>query len=293
MERLLLKTVQTSAPAAASGFCPPVPKQDAVTLEKHMEFANLLFEKRDNIALITMNRASALNALDNATLKDLDAALTVIKDSADIKGAVITGSGKAFVAGADIAQMAENTSEQARAYMEFAQDTFNRIEMMGKPFIAAVNGYALGGGCELAMVCDIRIASDKAVFGQPEINLGLIPGFGGTQRLTRLVGPGLAKEMIYTARNLKAEEALAAGLVNKVVPADALLDEALGMMRGIVAKSGIAVRYAKIAINRGADTDIYKALELEKDLISLCFSTDDQKEGCRAFLEKRPARFTS
>jgi enoyl-CoA hydratase len=258
-----------------------------------MSFENILFEKRDRVALITMNRPNALNALNNDTLKELDAVLSEIKDSTQIKGAIITGSGKAFVAGADISQMAEYNSEQGRAYMEFAQEIFNRIELMGKPFIAAVNGYALGGGCELAMSCDIRLASDKAVFGQPEVNLGLIPGFGGTQRLSRLVGPGITKELIYTGRNVKADEAKSIGLVNKVVPADSLLDEALGMMQTIVSKSGIAIRYAKVAINRGADTDIYKALELEKDLISLCFATEDQKEGCRAFLEKRPAKFTS
>jgi enoyl-CoA hydratase len=256
-----------------------------------MAYENLLFEKKDNIAVITMNRPKALNALNNDTLKELDAALTVIKEDAGIKGAVITGSGKAFVAGADIAQMADNTSEQARVYMEFAQEVFNRIELMGKPFIAAVNGFALGGGCELSMACDIRIASENAVFGQPEVNLGLIPGFGGSQRLPRLIGLGMARELIYTGRNVKADEAKALGLANKVVPADALLDEALAMMKIIVSKSGIAIRYAKIAINRGADTDIYKAMELEKDLISLCFATEDQKEGCKAFLEKRPAKF--
>ena len=256
-----------------------------------MDFANLVFDVRDGIALITMNRPSALNALNNATLQDLNAALDIIKEDQGIGGAVITGSGKAFVAGADIAQMVDNTSEQARVYMEFAQETFNRIELMGKPFIAAVNGYALGGGCELAMVCDIRLASDKAVFGQPEINLGLIPGFGGTQRLPRLVGPGIAKELIYTGRNVKADEALSIGLVNRVVSGESLLDEAMDMMKLMLSKSRIALRYAKVAINRGADTDIYKGLELEKDLISLCFATDDQTEGCRAFLEKRPANF--
>ncbi|MDR0828006.1 MAG: enoyl-CoA hydratase/isomerase family protein [Desulfovibrio sp.] len=258
-----------------------------------MAYENLIFEQEGNIALITMNRPKALNALNNDTLKELDAVLTVIKDSAGIKGAIITGSGKAFVAGADISQMAEYSSEQGRAYMEAAQEVFNRIELMGKPFIAAVNGYALGGGCELSMACDIRIASENAVFGQPEVNLGLIPGFGGSQRLPRLVGLGIARELIYTGRNVKAEEAKSFGLVNKVVPGESLLEEAKTMMKTITGKSGIAIRYAKIAINRGADTDIYKALELEKDLISLCFATEDQKEGCRAFLEKRPAVFKS
>lgn len=258
-----------------------------------MEFANILFERKENIVVITMNRPKALNALNDATLKDLNKALDAIQEDAGIKGVIITGADRAFVAGADISQMADYNSEQARAYMEFAQETFNRIELSGKPFIAAVNGFALGGGCELSMACDIRLASEKAKFGQPEITLGIIPGFGGSQRLPRLVGPGIAKELIYTGRMVDAAEAVAIGLANKVYPADQLLDEAMKMMQTIVKMSGIAVRYAKIAINRGADTDIYKALELEKDLIALCFSTDDQKEGCRAFLEKRPAKFTS
>ncbi len=258
-----------------------------------MSYNNILFEVKDRIALITMNRPSALNALNNDTLKDLEAALKVIKEDNNIKGCIITGSGKAFVAGADISQMAGYNSEQARAYMEFAQGVFDSIENMGKPFIAAINGFALGGGCELSMACDIRIASDKAIMGQPEVNLGLIPGFGGTQRLTRLTNPGIARELIYTARNVNASEAQSMGLVNKVVPADSLMDEAFAMMKTIVAKSGTAIRYSKVAINRGMDMDIYKAMELEKDLISLCFSTEDQKEGCSAFLEKRPAKFKS
>ena len=258
-----------------------------------MEFANILFERKDNIVQITMNRPKALNALNDATLKDLNKALDAIQEDAGIKGVIITGADRAFVAGADISQMADYNSEQARAYMEFAQETFNRIEQSGKPFIAAVNGFALGGGCELSMACDIRLVSEKAKFGQPEITLGIIPGFGGSQRLPRLVGPGIAKELIYTGRMVDAAEAVAIGLANKVYPADKLLEEAMKMMQTIVKMSGIAVRYAKIAINRGADTDIYKALELEKDLIALCFSTADQKEGCHAFLEKRPAKFTS
>ena len=257
-----------------------------------MEFANLLFERKDNIVLITMNRPSALNALNDATLKELNRALDAILEDAGIKGVIITGAGKSFVAGADIAQIVDYTGEQGRAYMGFAQSTFNRIEEMGKPFIAAVNGFALGGGCELAMACDIRIVSDKASFGQPEINLGLIPGFGGTQRLPRLVGPGLAKEMIYTGRMVKAEEALAIGLVNKVVPADALLDEAFALMRVIASKSAIALRYAKVTVNCATDNDLYKGLELEKDLEGLCFATEDQTEGCRAFLEKRTPKFS-
>ncbi len=254
-------------------------------------FANIIFERQDRFALITMNRPSAMNALNSDMLTDLNAVLDNIKGDAGIKGAVLTGAGKAFVAGADISQMADYNSRQGRAYMEFAQETFNRIELMEKPFIAAVNGYALGGGCELSMACDIRLASEKAVFGQPEINLGLIPGFGGSQRLTRFVGQGIAKELIYTGRNVTAQEALRIGLVNNVFPAEELLDEAVKMIRVMVGKSAVALGYAKTAVNRGADADLYKALELEKDLISLCFASEDQKEGCKAFLEKRPAVF--
>ena len=258
-----------------------------------MDFANLLFEQSGKIALVTMNRPKALNALNDETLNELNKVLDIIERTPGIKGTIITGSGKAFVAGADISQMADYDPQKARAYMQYAQHTFNRIEKMEKPFIAAVNGYALGGGCELSMVCDIRIASDKAIFGQPEINLGLIPGFGGSQRLTRLIGPGMTRELLYTGRNIPADEAKALGLANKVVPAESLLDEARKMIETIVSKSGIAVSYAKIAINKGQDTDIYKAIELELDLISLLFATEDQKEGCRAFLEKRPANFKS
>jgi enoyl-CoA hydratase len=258
-----------------------------------MDLTNVLFEQRGAIALVTMNRPKALNALNNDTLGELNKVLDTIAGERGIKGVIITGSGKAFVAGADISQMADYNPQQARSYMKAAQETFNRIEQMEKPFIAAVNGYALGGGCELAMACDIRIAADKAVFGQPEINLGLIPGFGGSQRITRLIGPGMARELLYTGRTVPAEEAKALGLANRVVPADSLLDEAFKMMEVIVSKSGVAVSYAKLAVNGGQDSDIYKAMELEVDLISLLFATADQKEGCHAFLEKRPAKFTS
>ena len=213
------------------------------------------------------------------------------KKDKDILGVIITGEGKAFVAGADISQMNGYNAEQGREYAGYAQSIFNKIEALEKPVIAAVNGYALGGGCELSMSCDIRIAADKAVFGQPEVNLGVIPCFGGTQRLSRLVGTGIAKELIYTARNVKAEEAKSIGLVNKVVPAESLLDEAKAMMQTILSKAPLAVRYAKIAINEGIQMDLYRGLELEKDVCALTFGSDDSKEGMSAFLEKRPAVF--
>jgi enoyl-CoA hydratase len=258
-----------------------------------VEFTNLLFEQRGAIALVTMNRPQVLNALSSETLVELGQALDEIEANAGIKGAVITGSGKAFVAGADISQMAGFNPTQAREYMKLGQTVFSRMESIPKPFIAAVNGYALGGGCELAMACDIRVASDRAVFGQPETKLGIFPGFGGTQRLPRLTGAGIARELIYTARNVSAAEALSIGLVNKVVPPEQLLDEALAMMEGIVSKSGIVIGFAKTAINRGQDLDLEKALEIERDLISLLFSTEDQKEGMQAFLEKRTPAFKS
>ncbi len=258
-----------------------------------MELQNLLFEVKGRVAFITMNRPAAMNALNSETLVELDAALDEVAKNPVIKGVIITGSGKAFVAGADISQMAAYGPEEARTYMSQAQSVFNRMEVIEKPFLAAVNGYALGGGCELAMACDFRFAGEKAVFGQPEVNLGVMPGFGGSQRLPRLVNTGMAKEIIYSGRMVKADEALRIGLVNRICPQDKLLEEATEMMELIVSKPAPALRGCKVAINRGQDADLYKALELEVDLIALCFATPDQKEGMKAFLEKRPAQFIS
>ena len=258
-----------------------------------MTFENLLFEVTERIGILTINRPSAMNALNNALLDELNQVLDIIENDTNIKGVIITGTGKAFVAGADISQMVDYGPQEARAYMTRAQKVFNRIESIEKPFIAAVNGYALGGGCELSMACDFRYASEKAVFGQPEVNLGIMPGFGGSQRLPRLVNVGLARELIYTGRNVKADEALRIGLVNRVCTPENLLAETIDCMKVIVSKPATAVGYCKVAINRGLDTDLYKALELEIDLIALCFATPDQKEGVKAFLEKRPAQFQS
>ncbi|MCL1916605.1 MAG: enoyl-CoA hydratase-related protein [Desulfovibrionaceae bacterium] len=256
-----------------------------------MAYENLLFELSGKVAIITMNRPSALNALNDALLKELNKVLDEVESNPAIKGAIITGAGKAFVAGADISQMAQYTPAQCRAYMGFAQATFNRIEAIEKPIMAAVNGYALGGGNELCMACDFRYASEKAIFGQPEVNLGIMPGFGGSQRLPRLVNPGVAKELTFSGRNVPAAEALQIGLVSKVCAPEALMDEAKKIMETIVSKPEHSLRFCKVAINRGQDTDLYKAIELELDLVSLCFSYDDQKEGMKAFLEKRPAQF--
>lgn len=252
---------------------------------------NIKIEISDNVLIMTMNRPKALNALNNETLEEINKITELVKNDNNIYGLIITGEGKGFVAGADIKQMVAYKSEEGRDYAEFAQDVFNRIESLSKPVIAAVNGYALGGGCELALSCDLRIASDKAIFAQPEVGLGIIPCFGGTQRLTRLVGTGYAKEMIYTGNMFKAEEAHKIGLVNKVVSPEKLLDTAKEIMEVILSKSPIGIKYAKKAINKGADMDLMNALELEKDLVGLCFAADDKEIGMNAFINKKAAEY--
>lgn len=252
---------------------------------------NVKLELEDHILVVTMNRPKALNALNNQTLDELQEVTKMIAEDDNVYGVIITGEGRGFVAGADIVQMKPYKSEEGRTYAGYAQDTFNKIEALDKPVIAAVNGFALGGGCELALSCDIRIASEKAVFGQPEVTLGIMPCFGGTQRLPRLIGTGLAKEMIYTGRQVKAEEAKQFGLVNKVVAAEELIDTAKAMMKDILKVSPIGIKYAKIAINKGADMDLKNGLELEKDLVGLCFATEDKEIGMTAFLEKAKPSF--
>ena len=248
-------------------------------------------ELEGKLAVLTMNRPKALNALNDQTLDELERLFTAIEKDREVLGVILTGEGRAFVAGADIAQMSGYGVEEGRLYSDRAQKLFNKIEILEKPVIAAVNGFALGGGCELAMSCDIRIASEKAVFGQPEANLGLMPCFGGTQRLPRLVGTGVAKELIYTCRQVKAQEAKEIGLANKVVPAETLLEEAKAMMAMILSKSPIAIGYCKTAINRGADTDLRNGLEIEKECWAIVFGTKDKEEGISAFLEKRTPQF--
>lgn len=255
------------------------------------ELQNVKVEVEGAMAIVTMNRPKAMNALNNQTLGELNTLFDHFRKDNEILGVIITGEGKAFVAGADISQMCGYSAEQGRDYADYAQSVFNKIENLEKPVIAAVNGYALGGGCELSMSCDIRIASEKAIFGQPEVNLGVIPCFGGTQRLSRLVGTGIAKELIYTGRNVKPEEAKEIGLVNKVVPAESLLDEAKAMMALILTKAPMAVRYSKVAINQGINMDLVRGLEFEKDVCALTFGSEDSKEGMSAFLAKRPAEF--
>ncbi|MCC0705783.1 enoyl-CoA hydratase-related protein [Clostridioides sp. ES-S-0190-01] len=252
---------------------------------------NLKVEVKDKVCVITINRPKALNALNNDTLRELSQVIDAVSEKDEILGVIITGEGKVFVAGADIRQMQNYKSEEGRKYAGYAQGIFDKIEALEKTVIAAVNGYALGGGCELAMSCDIRIASEKAIFGQPEVNLGVIPCFGGTQRLSRLVGIGIAKELIFTGRQVDAEEAKSIGLINKVVPSDLLLQESMNMMNQIVEKAPIAIRYAKVVINKGIDMDLKNALELEKDIAGLTFATRDKQEGMNAFIEKRKPIF--
>ncbi|NLK95902.1 MAG: short-chain-enoyl-CoA hydratase [Clostridiales bacterium] len=257
-----------------------------------MELKNVILEKDSNLAVVTINRPKALNALNSDTLKDLDTVIDDLEKDNDIYAVIITGAGeKSFVAGADIAEMKDLNEEQGREFGTLGNKVFRRLENLNKPTIAAISGFALGGGCELAMACDIRIASEKAKFAQPEAGLGITPGFGGTQRLARIVGIGKAKEMIYTCDMIKADEALRIGLVNKVVPLENLLDEASAMAAKIVANAPIAVRLCKDAINRGLQVDIDKAIEIEAEDFGKCFSSEDQKEGMSAFLERRDKNF--
>jgi enoyl-CoA hydratase len=256
-----------------------------------MEYKDILFEKQNNICIITINRPKALNSLNSNVIEELNDAVNEIVKDKDIFLTIITGQGKSFVAGADIAEMKDKTPLEAAKFSELGAGVFRKIETMEKPVIAAVNGFALGGGCELAMACDIRIASEKAKFGQPETGLGIIPGFSGTQRLSRLVGIGKAKELIFTAKIIDAVEAEKIGLVNSVVKPEELMEKALELAQQILSKGQLAVRYSKTAMNRGSETDIETAILIEKNLFSLCFATSDQKEGMAAFIGKRKANY--
>jgi enoyl-CoA hydratase len=249
---------------------------------------NILFEKIDNIGLITISRPQALNALNSQTLRELEEAVDKVSADRDIYVVVITGSGeKAFVAGADISEMKDCSVFEAREFSILGNRVFRKLETLEKPVIAAINGFALGGGCELSLSCDIRIASEKARFGQPEVSLGITPGFGGTQRLTRIVGVPKAKELIYTGGMIGAEEALSIGLVNKVVPKENLMDEVMAMARKIAANAPIAVKYSKNAINRGLECDIDTALFYEAESFAQCFASQDQSDAMTAFVEKK------
>ncbi len=250
-----------------------------------MGFVNV--EVKDKIAVLTINRPEARNALDSQVLDDLNAALDSI-DVNTVRALVLTGAGeKSFVAGADIGEMSTLTKAEGEAFGKKGNDVFRKLETFPIPTIAAVNGFALGGGCEISMSCDIRICSDNAMFGQPEVGLGITPGFGGTQRLARTVGVGMAKQLIYTARNIKADEAFRIGLVNAVYSQEELLPAAEKMANTIAANAPIAVRACKKAINEGLQLDIDKAIELEEKIFGDCFETEDQREGMANFLRKK------
>ena len=248
--------------------------------------STVLYEVKGNIAILTISREKALNALNSEVLNDLDAALDAV-DVNTVRALIITGAGKkSFVAGADIGEMSTLTPEEGEAFGKKRNDVFRKIETLPIPVIAAVNGFALGGGCEISMSCDIRLCSENAVFGQPEVGLGITPGFGGTQRLARIVGPGKAKQLIYTARNIKAAEAYRIGLVNEVYPLEELMPQAKKMAKGIAKNAPIAVRACKKAINEGLEVGMDEAIVIEEKLFGSCFETEDQKYGMAFFLDK-------
>ena len=258
-----------------------------------MPYENLLYDKRDGVAFITINRPRVLNALNRRTLEELDACLRDFHADDAVRATVLTGAGeKSFVAGADINELAVLSPVAGRDYGLFGQSVLDRIERGGKPVIAAINGFALGGGCELAMACHLRLASENAKFGQPEVKLGLIPGYGGTQRLSRLVGKGRALQHVLIGDPISAEEAYRIGLVNAVVSAAELLPTAEAWAKKIAANAPLAIRFAIEAVNHGLEMTLPEGLYLEATLFSLCATTEDMKEGTKAFLEKRPAKFT-
>ena len=253
---------------------------------------NVLYEKKGAIAYVTLNRPKVLNALNQRTWQDLRAAFEEARDDADVHGVILTGAGdKAFVAGADIGELAQVTAVEAERSSTYGQDVLNLVENLGKPVIAAINGFALGGGCETAMACTIRIATDTAKFGQPEVKLGVIPGGGGTQRLPRLVGKGRALQLILSGGMISAQEAYRIGLVNEVVPAAELISRAEEILKQIFSNAPLAVKYSLEAVNKGLETSQAEGLSLEASLFGLCAGTDDKKEGTEAFLQKRAAQF--
>ena len=252
-----------------------------------MAFENIIVETEGNLGILRINRPDVLNAVNIETILEIEQAMIAFQEDDSIAVVIITGEGKSFVSGSDIARLAEMDSLKARDYSMTGQRVLSYIENMEKPVIAAVNGYALGSGCEIAMACDIRVASDKAKFGQPEVKLGLIPGHAGTQRLARIVGVGKAKELIFTGDIIDGQEALRIGLVNQVVPSDVLIEEVKKIATKIAGVGRTAVQLAKTVINRGIDVNLKTANSYEMEAFSILFSTDEAKEGMKAFLEKR------
>jgi len=257
-----------------------------------MTFENILLDKKNSIAYVTVNRPKVLNALNMATMEELRTAFTDIKNDSSIRVAVLTGSGeKAFIAGADIGELSKHDAMSGKEYTHKGQSVLDLIENLGKPVIACINGFALGGGCELAMACTMRLASQTAKLGQPEVKLGIIPGYGGTQRLPRLVGKGVAMQLVLTGETISAEEAHRIGLVNEVTaPAD-LIPRAEAIAQKIIANAPLAIQYAMEAVNHGLDLTQAEGLYLEATLFGVCCATEDKTEGTTAFLEKRAAQF--
>jgi enoyl-CoA hydratase len=257
-----------------------------------MPYDTLTLSTADRIATITVNRPDKLNALNDRVIEELGDAIDAARTDSDVGGVILTGAGRAFVAGADIAQLEGHGAIPAKALAQRGQDVFRRFETSPKPTIAAINGFALGGGCELAMACHIRIASETAKFGQPEVKLGLLPGYGGTQRLPRLVGKGRALQLLLTGEMVDAQEAFRIGLVNRVVPAAELLPAATAMLQTILTNGPLALAHVIEAVNAGYDLPLSDALTLEATSFGLLAATGDKREGTRAFLEKRAAHFT-
>jgi enoyl-CoA hydratase len=257
-----------------------------------LTFKNVLYEKKDSTAYVILNRPKVLNALNKATLGDLKEAFEDARDDASVRGVIFTGAGdKAFAAGADISEMANYTPVEAEETTRFGQSVTELIENLGKPVIAAVNGFALGGGCELAMACTIRLAAETAKFGQPEVKIGIMPGYGGTQRLPRLVGKGRALQLILSGGMITAQEGYRIGLVNEVVPGPELIPRAEAILKEINSNAPLGVKFAIEAVNKGVDTSLEAGLQLEASFFAICAATEDKKEGTSAFLEKRAAKF--
>jgi enoyl-CoA hydratase/carnithine racemase len=279
------------APTPAT-FTPSPAVVPAASPAAALTLANVQYEKKGAIAYVTVNRPKVLNALNTPTWKDLRTAFEDARDDAAIRGVILTGAGnKAFIAGADIGELAHVAAFEAEQSSRFGQDVLDLIENLGKPVIAAVNGFALGGGCETAMACTIRIAVDSAKFGQPEVGLGLVPGGGGTQRLPRLVGKGRALQLILSGETITAQEAYRIGLVNEIVPSAELIGRAEAILKRITTNAPIAVKLSLEAVNKGLETSQGQGLLLEASYFGLCASTEDKKEGTTAFLEKRAPQF--
>ena len=252
----------------------------------------VLYEKKGPVAYVTLNRPKVMNALSRQATKDLKAAFEDARDDAAVRGVILTGSGdKAFIAGGDIGEIARFTAVQSQEFTRDGQAVLDLIENLGKPVIAAINGFALGGGCETAMACTIRLATEKAKFGQPEVKLGILPGYGGTQRLPRIVGKGVALQLILTGHLIGAQEAYRIGLVNEVVPAASLLARAEAILNQFISNAPVGVKYSIEAVNKGLDTSLAEGLLLEASLFAICAGTEDKKEGTSAFLAKRAPKF--